>query len=418
MRVLFLINFYPPFERGGQGRSCQQVVEGLKQRGHEAIVLTSMNGTNNLPVNKNGIYRWLYLEMDPVPWQNSLNFFYKRKQREKHNIERFQQLFEQFKPDIVFIWGMWNIPRSLPAFVEAKCPGKVVYRFADYWPTLPSQYELYWRTSGRNWFTRLPKQVLRSIALRLLARDEMIFSLKFEHTVCVSAATRDILVEAGIPISNARIIYTGLSMERYLDNGTKQYHLDNSNREQTLKLLYAGRLSSDKGVETVINALAQLVYEQGINNIKLSLAGAGSTEYTNYLKLMVAQKKITEYVSFLGYVPHEEMPELLRKFDVLVVPSVWQEPFARVVLEGMASGLVVVASSTGGTSEIVIDKKNGLLFPPGDSDDLAQKILSLVFDQQLHQNLAQAGQQTVIGQFTTAKMIDEFENYLQQVVSY
>jgi len=109
------------------------------------------------------------------------------------------------------------------------------------------------------------------------------------------------------------------------------------------------------------------------------------------------------------------MPGLLRNFDVLLVTSTWAEPFARVVLEGMISGLVVVATSTGGTTEIVLDNENGLLFTPGDPEDLAQKIIRLMNDPELRKRLALAGKQTIKENFTITKMMDEVEGFLQEV---
>jgi glycosyltransferase involved in cell wall biosynthesis len=109
------------------------------------------------------------------------------------------------------------------------------------------------------------------------------------------------------------------------------------------------------------------------------------------------------------------MPELLRKFDVLLVPSIWPEPFARVVLEGMISGLVVVATPTGGTLEILADGQNGLLFAPQDPEDLAQKIICLADDSDLRRRLTVRGQQTIKENFTITKMLDQIESYLQEI---
>jgi glycosyltransferase involved in cell wall biosynthesis len=410
LRVLFLTNFYLVHGAGGEEQSCQQVVEGLKQRGHETLVLTSMHGSNNLPVEVDGIYRSLYLEMDLVPLRHSITFFTKRKAREEHNLQVFERILQQFDPDIIFIWGMWNLPYSLAAFAEARYPEKVVYRFATYWPTLPSQHEFYWRAPGRNWYGRLLKQVLGHVALTMLSKETQKSPLAFRHAICVSAAARDVLVEAGIPVSQARIIYTGLDLNKFL-NGDKHSRGDN----RSINLLYAGRLVSEKGIETAIKAMTKLVFEKGQRHIELSLAGSGSAEYESHLHSLVSQSELTDYVSFLGWVKPEEMPELLRKFDVLLVPSTWPEPFARVVLEGMISGLVVVATPTGGTGEILVDGKNGLLFTPDDAEDLAQKILSLANDSELRQRLALAGRQTIAERFTLTKMLDEIENYLLKI---
>jgi glycosyltransferase involved in cell wall biosynthesis len=413
MRILFLTNFYPPHGSGGEGVSCQQVVKGLNERGHATLVLTSMHGTNNVPVEADGIYRSLFLEMDLVPWRHSLTFFTKRKAREKHNLQCFERVLEQFEPDIVFIWGIWNLPRSLPALAEAKCLDKVIYRFATYWPTLPSQHEFYWRALGRKWYSRLPKQMLGHVALTMLAKEDQRPPLSFKHTICVSAAIRDILVEAGIPVRNARVIHTGLDVKYYL-NG--QHSPQPNHDNQNLNLLYAGRLVAEKGVETAIKALEKLVFGQDLRNIRLSLAGsAPSVDYENYLRHLVTQAGLNDYVSFLGHVPAEEMPQLLQKFNVILVPSTWAEPFSRMLLEGMISGLVVVATPTGGTTEILRDGENGLLITPGDAEDLAQKIVRLSADPNLCRRLALAGQRTVIERFTMAKMMDEIESYFQEV---
>src|SRR5688500_14826140 len=251
MRILFLTNFYLVHGSGGEEQSCQQVVEGLKQRGHTTLVLTSMHGTNNVPVEAEGIYRSLYLEVDLVLWRHSITLFTKRKAREKHNLQCFERVLEQFEPDVVFIWGMYNLNKSLPVLAEARYPDKVAYRFASYWPTLPSAHEFYWRAPGRKWYSRISKRVLGHFALAMLANEVQQNLLAFNHAICVSAATRNILVEAGIPVSNARIIYTGLDVNRYLNGEQPQRGHD----ERSRNLLYVGRLASVKGIDTAIGEL-------------------------------------------------------------------------------------------------------------------------------------------------------------------
>jgi glycosyltransferase involved in cell wall biosynthesis len=413
VRILFLTNFYPPHGSGGEEQSCQQVVEGLQQRGHATLVLTSMHGANNVPVEADGIYRSLYLEMDLAPWRHSLTFFIKRKAREKHNVQCLERVLKQFEPDIIFIWGMWNLPRSLPALAESQYPDKVIYRFATYWPTLPSQHEFYWRALGRKWYSRLPKQALGHVALTMLARESPP-ALTFKHAICVSAATRNRLVEVGIPVANARVIYTGLDAERYLNN---RHNHQPSHDNQTLNLLYAGRLTAEKGIGIAIKALEKLMLGQNLRSIRLSVAGSGSADYENYLRHLVTQAGLNDHVAFLGHVPAQEMPQLLQEFDVLLLPSTWPEPFSRIVLEGMISGLVVVATSIGGTTEILTDGENGLLFAPGNAEDLAQKIARLAADPELRQRLALAGRQIVVERFTRTKMMDEIEGYLQEVAA-
>jgi glycosyltransferase involved in cell wall biosynthesis len=307
---------------------------------------------------------------------------------------------------------MWNLPWSLAALAESKYPDKVVYRFATYWPTLPSQHELYWRAPGRSWYSKLTKRILGKVALALLVRENQRPRLNFKHAMCVSATTRKRLVEAGIPVANARVIYTGIDPQRYLSK-SDNHKLSGDN--PVFNLLYAGRLVAEKGVGTVIQALGKLILDQGMRNVRLSLAGSGSTDYQSYLQRLATQAGLDEYVSFLGHVQPEEMPRLLQQCDVLLLPSTWEEPFSRMVLEGMISGLVVIATPTGGTIEILEDGENGLLFTPNDPEDLARKIARLVEDPILRKKLANAGRQTVMERFTITKMMNEIENYLQEV---
>jgi glycogen(starch) synthase len=184
---------------------------------------------------------------------------------------------------------------------------------------------------------------------------------------------------------------------------------------QVLKLLYAGRLVAEKGVDTAILALQSSMSVCGPGRMHLTVAGSESADYESHLRRMVTRAGLDSNVAFLGHVPAEAMPQLLQQFDVLLIPSIWPEPFSRMVLEGMIAGTVVVASATGGTTEIVRDGENGLLFAPGDVGALAGCLQRLAADPELRQRLARAGRQTVTERFTESRMMDEIEGYLLEV---
>jgi glycosyltransferase involved in cell wall biosynthesis len=133
------------------------------------------------------------------------------------------------------------------------------------------------------------------------------------------------------------------------------------------------------------------------------------------VRQQISEAGLTDHVSFLGWVKPEEMPRLLRKFDVLLLPSIWPEPFSRAVLEGMISGLVVIAARTGGTPEAIVDGENGLLFRPNDPSDLANKIALLADRPDLHEQIREAGRRTVTERFHMSRMMDEMESYLLEV---
>jgi len=230
--------------------------------------------------------------------------------------------------------------------------------------------------------------------------------LKLEQVICVSARVRDILVEAGLPIEHARIIHGGTDIERFRSVLNRDY------RSGQLKLLYAGQLVQHKGVHTAIEAMSRLVNEQMLNQITLTLVGSGHPDYEAFLHDLVAREGLQDFVSFHKPVSKDKMPGILQEFDVLIFPSIYEEPLARMTQEAMASELVVIGTTTGGTKEILKDGKTGLTFAPEDADGLAEQVTRLVIDPDLCCRLAQAGRQTVLENFTLDKMVKQIEAYL------
>jgi glycosyltransferase involved in cell wall biosynthesis len=235
--------------------------------------------------------------------------------------------------------------------------------------------------------------------------------LKLQQAICVSARVRDLLVEAGMPIQHARIIHGGTDVDRFLSVRKRDY------RSGYLKLLYAGQLVPHKGVHTAIEAMGKLVNQRGIRQISLTLVGSGHPDYETFLRGLIDKEGLHDFVTFRQPVSKDKMPALLQQFDVLVFPSIYEEPLARMTQEAMASGLVVVGTTTGGTKEILRDGETGFTFEPDDPAGLAEQIARLIGDPDLCSRLAQAGRETVLENFTLDKMVQEIEAYLERCLS-
>jgi glycosyltransferase involved in cell wall biosynthesis len=182
-------------------------------------------------------------------------------------------------------------------------------------------------------------------------------------------------------------------------------------------LLYAGQLVRHKGVHTAIEAMARLVSKWKMEQIHLTLVGSGHPDYEAFLRRLVAQQGLQDYVSFQKPVSKDEIPGLYQQFDVLVFPSIYEEPFARVTQEAMASGLVVVGTTTGGTRELLRHGETGLTFDPEEADGLAEQLVRLITEPGLGRRLAQAGRQTVLADFTLDRMVTEIDAYLQDIAN-
>lgn len=411
MRLLFLTNFYPPVSRGGYEQWCQEVTDGLRARGHDVLVITSTHGRNNAhSSDPTWVRRELRLEMEFASLQNAFQFFTNRKQRERESLAFLQGAVKTHKPDAVLIWGMWNFPRSLPAFSEKLMPGRVAYYIGDYWATLPSQFENYWKAPARNLITGLPKLVFKPIAQRILTRQEKTV-LQFEHVLFPSTYMQNEFERKGISSKNAQIVYGAINTNPYLNSQ------EPSNQTGKTSLLYIGRLTHEKGVHTAIEAMGHLVREHSFANLHLTIVGDGEPEYVNYLYQLAEQEKVASFVNFMPVQPKETLPALYHQSDIFLFTSIWAEPFGRVIVEAMASGAAVVGTAVGGASEILIENKNALIFTPDDPVSLGQQLKRLIESPALRERLAIAGRQTAVEKFDIQRMTTEIESYLQTLIN-
>ncbi len=475
MRILFLTNLYPPHGKGGYEEWCQEVAMHLRKRGHEVIVLTSAHGSEaDSNVDPTWVRRELYLEMELASLRNGVQFFTARQQRARDNFDTLRSYIRRFQPELIMIWGMWNIVRSLPILAEKLLPGRVIYYMGDYWPTLPSQFEFYWKAPAQHWYTQLPKSILGFFATALLATEELP-TPAFERVVFPTIFMRNELVKRGVRPKESMVIYGAADTAPY--EGVREqraltYNDTNGRRTEDrmitekstlvhkpgesiageriageerasqvgndpihqnelrqagdetgvdgsagkITLLWVGRLRSDKGAHIAIKALAKLVQQYELTNLELLIAGSGEDDYQTFLEYLVRKERLQPYISFLGQQQKEAMPLLYRQAHLFLFTSIWQEPFGRVLVEAMAAGTAVVGSTVGGATEILVENENSLTFPPGDVDKLAAQVSRLVRSPELRQRLAQEGKRVALEQFDIQRMAMEIEGYIKTVI--
>ncbi len=159
---------------------------------------------------------------------------------------------------------------------------------------------------------------------------------------------------------------------------------------------YFGRLLEEKGLSTLIRAVARLDFPG-----RLIIAGCG--EYEKQLKLQIKSLAPRIQVEFLGVRDNAQMPQALNQLDVLVLPSEtraqWKEQFGRILVEAMACEIPVIGSDSGEIPHVIGEA--GLIFPEGDEKQLAESIIKLHANPVRADELARRGRQRVIDKFTT-----------------
>ena len=410
MKLLFLSNFYPPASRGGFEGWCREIAERMIARGHTVRVLTSdFKKTDLREPDPAWVHRDLHLQMEIAYLRNAFQFFTHRKRRERENLALLQWHVEELQPDAVLIWGMWNLPRSLASLAEKLLPGRVVYYMGDYWPTLPDPFENYWNAPARNPVTGLPKLLLKPLALRILSREPRV-DVKLEHVLFPTVFMQKEFENKDIRPACATVVHGAVDTKPYADLPHKP------KQTAELSLLFVGRLTEEKGVHTAIQALGHL-QRVGNHRLTLTIVGNGEPEYEARLRQLAKTENVETLVTFVPAQPAEKLPALYQSADVFLFTSIWPEPFGRVIVEAMASGVAVVGARTGGAAEIMRDRENALLFSPGDAKDLAENIARLIESPALREQLANTGRRTSVSQFDIEQMTDGIENTLQSLVT-
>ena len=410
MRVLFISNLYPPYEVGGMEQLCQEIVVGLQAQGHTCHVLTSRHGVRGGPSSEADVTRALHLEADMHHYR-PLDFFLRRTWQARANRRALRASLDASQPEVIFIWGMWNLSRQVAYWAEQWLPGRVAYAVASYWLMEPDAHQAYWQQEARRPWARALMTPVRYLALRTLARERAAYPLRLEHVACVSEFVRHKLTEAGALPNGSRVIYNGIDPRPFLVAAAAE-----TSRHDGLRLVYTGGIVTHKGVHTTVEALGLLHQRGEVDGVHLTLVGGGHPDYEARLRRQVEELGLGQHITFHGHVPRKEIPAILAEQDVFLFPSVWEEPIARTVMEAMAAGLAVVGTDVGGQAEMLEDGVNGLVFPPDDAPRLTDCILRLRRDPELRARLASVGRKTVLERFTLDRMVGTIEKWLEGIL--
>lgn len=203
----------------------------------------------------------------------------------------------------------------------------------------------------------------RHPALRKQIREGLLYSRRI---VAVSGALQQQLLQLEIPASRVVVQRNGVDGKTFRIRSQQEVRQHLGLDVSGPIVCYVGNLSPEKGVNVLLEAML-LLKTQGHSGITLLLVGDGTLE--SELKAFVEREGIEGQVRFCGRRPHAEIPDWISAADVLCLPS-FREGCPNVVLEALASGRPVVASSVGGVPEL-LDDGTGALVPPGDREALA-----------------------------------------------
>ncbi|HEV7928444.1 MAG TPA: glycosyltransferase family 4 protein [Verrucomicrobiae bacterium] len=430
MKILAITNLYPPLHAGTFDHHCQAVTESLRMRGHTVFILTSSHGLQTEQRDEE-VHRRLML--NGVYGHPAVTGYLELKSLELHNNQAVLETIEQFAPDLVHVFSLHGISKSL-LFTLHNTRLPVVYDVFDHWlsgdvredpwlrfwnapslPLLTSSSRKALEMSGERGRldatapTRLMKGYDRVPALfggaKELASVEpnSIGGFRFDRIYFCSEALKNLAERVGFLVRHAGVIYPGISPACFGE-------IKPANAPIT-KLLLVARLNEESGAMTALKAL-KIARKAGLK-VTLSTYGRGDSGYMAELRSFAVTNQLP--VEFLNVSNStSDLPAVYKRHDVLLHTPEWAEPFPFTALEAMGCGLPVISASSGGACELLRHGENCMTYPPGDPAQLAARVQELLISPALRCQMAETAQSEVLAQFNDAAVMDRVESFLNE----
>lgn len=411
MRILFVTASYPPESVGGVELHVAGLCRQLRARGHEVAVVAR---TGRADV---GHLRVAHDEVDGVPVARVGNTFEDATElRRIYAHEGLAELVEaevaRARPDVVHVHHLTCLSMLVPARLRARgvpvvmtlhdfwmgCPrGQRITAGLDVCPTIrlekcvPCLRELWPHLLGRGGAGPDVPAAERDAADReqLVAYHEAVRAalLACDRLVTPSAFMKRMYVAYGVPEAALRVVENGIPAQ-----GWARPH---EPARAALRIGYVGSVIPSKGVHVLLEAVRAL---GDPSRFTVEVHGAVlpfHNDRTYGRRLEALRAGFASSIVLAGPYAPGDLPGILARLDVLVVPSLWYEAYGLTVREAFCAGVPVVASDHGALAEAIEHGRTGLLFAAGDSDALAAALRRLAEDPPLRRRLAAAARARV-----------------------
>jgi glycosyltransferase involved in cell wall biosynthesis len=226
--------------------------------------------------------------------------------------------------------------------------------------------------------------------------------------LCASDAIRQMLIGDGVPAARAVTVHEGIDLERVEAAPPANLHAELWLPHHAPIVGNVAALVPHKGQRHLIEA-ARLVLPQ-VPDARFVIAGEG--ELRPALERQIKDHHLEKHVLLAGFRP--DVLSLHKAFDIFVMSSV-TEGLGTSLLDAMAAGKPVVATTAGGIPEVVVDGETGFLVPPRDHDAMAGAIVKLLKDDALRQTMGEAGSARVRTVFSAERMVQDTLRVYQRV---
>ncbi len=396
MKVIQANKFY--FLKGGAEKYMLEVSDWLGSHGHE-VVPFAMEHPDNIKTPYARLFpSHVFTEKTSFGWQGIRTI-----SRMIYSIEarrKLATLIRETKPDICHIHNIYTqiSPSILHTLHVERMP--VVMTVHDHHLVSP-QYNVWAHGCGKNHrdsgmvkatTSRFHKgsflATFAQAGVHKLHKRMKLYSKNVDLFIAPTMYMKRQLVRGGIPAQKIRVNHYGISARAIEPHFKSDGYF-----------LFVGRLSEEKGVETIVR-LAKM-----LPDIRFKIVGRGP-DATHLHRLGHGMNNL----QFLGFRVGDELKELYKNAAAMLLPSRVHEVSPLSVLEAMAAGTPVIASDVGGVPELVEDRRAGFLVKPIDLNSWAEAIMRIAYDNDLRDQMSRAARHRIETHF---KPTDHYDRLLR-----
>lgn len=406
MRILYCNKYNYPFS--GTEVYLFEAMQLMRSRGHETALFSMQDSRGGVTLYDRHFVRPVNFKTSRGVWQkarHAAHAIYSIEARKK-----IRAMIRDFRPDVAHVRNIYH--HLSPSILwELKAQGvPVVYHVNDFKVLCPSYNMVsqgqaceackggtFWHAMGRECYPEVGARVAltaEAYAHRWLGSYRKCVDL----FLAPSEFVRQKFVEHGWDASRFEVLPHFQEVSSQPVSGIPE----------NAPILYFGRLSLEKGVSDLLQAMQQ------VHDLRLVIAGDGP-ERGNLQQLAAALG--LENVQFVGHVDKAERDRLIAESRFTVMPSHAYETFGKTILESYSLGRAVLASDTGSRRELVRPGETGLLYRCGDVNELARSIEMLASQPELAERMGQAGRALVLRKYTAEEHYENLVGLYEDLVA-
>lgn len=411
MKILIICDLFPPEVIGGYELRCEEACRWLSQNGYQVEVLTtkSKDAYEGYPFPVHRLLMQYPFGSTPSTWTFGQKLFFAI----KDNLI-FKNVIRRMKPDILYVWNCMGISRILIPNIFNSDVRKIVDVSSGWLYKVSSQHGHVYRLIEESHQKYLHKTIVFFLKLLLpivsLNTIQRTFKLDFQNAEGYFTSRWNKQFHTGYikECKKFQVIYTGINPAEF---PFRQKNIEFS----TIKLLYIGRISEEKGFLLLLDQLEHL-RSNAKNKFILSVIGNyKDNNDKNSIQAAIARLGLESMLIFQGKIGRDKLFEYYHKADFTIFPSICAEAFSRIPLESMACGTPCISTDNPGSNEL-FDLKAPLILLDRSRDGLLKSLEPFLRYREEYEKVSLYGRKFVEDSFTFDHFMENVQKKFLQIL--